>query len=565
MTDKRVLIVDDEESILFTFSKFLRDRGYLAETALTYESAVEKLKHYEYDLVFADIILGGKSGIELLREIRELGLNCSVIIVTGAPEVDTASEALRLGAFDYIVKPVRRDTLLLVSQKAINHKTLTDEKERYRSTLETIFSNIDDAIITFDERLVIREVNEAAEKICGITHDMIGKELGAVSNGCKLRCRDALAEGLRKSKSIELFRTECLHVDKPRRVVSLRVSPFRSGKSSFSGCVMVVRDETRISELEHDLKDVRQFYNIVGKSERMQMVYSMIKNLSDVSSTVLLTGESGTGKELVAEALHYSGIRSNGPLVKVNCSALPESLLESELFGHVKGAFTGALSDKTGRFQKADGGTIFLDEIGDISPRMQLRLLRVLQEKEFERVGDSMTIRVDVRVVAATNQDLGRKMASGQFREDLFYRLNVVTVHLPPLRERRQDIPLLVEYFLRKIGKRIDKRVEAVSDEVMKVFMSSRWPGNVRQLQNVLEHSIILCRGSTITIEDLPDDFRIRQDTGAEGPEERVAYDSLLIAKTLEKTGWNKARAARLLGISRRTLYRKLKEYNIRM
>jgi transcriptional regulator with PAS, ATPase and Fis domain len=295
----------------------------------------------------------------------------------------------------------------------------------------------------------------------------------------------------------------------------------------------------------------------------MQKVYSLIEDLANVETTVLVTGESGTGKELVAEALHYSGDRKDRPLVKVNCSALPESLLESELFGHVKGAFTGAIRDKQGRFQLAQGGTIFLDEIGDVSPRVQQRLLRVLQQKEFERVGDSTPVKADVRVIAATNKDLREKVKTGEFREDLYYRLNVVEVALPPLRDRREDIPLLADHFMKRLNAKLGKEISGVSDDVLKVFMNHPWPGNIRQLEHVLEHAFILCRQNAITVEHLPADFKDTVEARRPLLTDGRTDERGMILQALEKAGGNKARTAKLLGISRRTIYRKMDEFNI--
>jgi transcriptional regulator with PAS, ATPase and Fis domain len=295
----------------------------------------------------------------------------------------------------------------------------------------------------------------------------------------------------------------------------------------------------------------------------MQKIYSLIEDLADVQTTVLVTGESGTGKELIAEAIHYTGIRSDKPLVKVNCSALSESLLESELFGHVKGAFTSADKDKTGRFQMAEGGTIFLDEIGDISPRMQLRLLRVLQEKTFERVGNSTPIKADVRVIAATNQDLTQKVQLGEFRGDLYYRLKVVEISLPPLRDRMDDLPMLAQHFLKTLNLKFNKSIESISDDVHRVFISYTWPGNIRELEHTLEHAFVICRGNTITIDHLPENFaRTLEKDSPLSPEDNT-LDAQTVLDALKKAGWNKSKAARLLGVNVRTIYRKINKFNI--
>jgi transcriptional regulator with GAF, ATPase, and Fis domain len=347
--------------------------------------------------------------------------------------------------------------------------------------------------------------------------------------------------------------------------VSLKTTPLLNSKGRFSGAVLVVRDETRLHALEQDLKDRLQYHNIIGKSEKMQNIYSLLEDLADVQTTVLITGESGTGKEMVAEALHYKGERREKPLVKVNCSALSENLLESELFGHIRGAFTGAVKDKVGRFQLAHGGTIFLDEIGDISPRMQVKLLRVLQEKEFERVGESTSIKVDVRVIAATNQNLLEKVKTRKFREDLYYRLKVVEIEIPPLRERRDDIPSLVKHFRMKFNTRFNKNIISISEEVQKIFMDYSWPGNVRELEHTLEHAFILCHQDTITVHHLPLDIKSTAEKKATVVKETEGMEisRQRIVEALDKAGWNKSKAARMLGVNVRTIYRKIKKHGI--
>jgi transcriptional regulator with PAS, ATPase and Fis domain len=331
------------------------------------------------------------------------------------------------------------------------------------------------------------------------------------------------------------------------------------------GVVLVIRDVTLLRNVERELRERNQFQNIIGRNKTMQDIYSLLEDLTNLDTTVLVTGESGTGKELVARALHYSGNRAFKPFITVSCSALAESLLESELFGHVKGAFTGAIKDKQGRFQAADRGTILLDEVGDISPLIQLKLLRVLQEKEFERVGESTPQKVDVRVIASTNKDLKEKVKLGEFRQDLYYRLKVVEVALPPLRERLEDLPLLVDHFLRSFNERFDKSVEEISNEVLNTFMNYSWPGNVRELEHVMEHAFVLCHGLTITMHHLPADMRHYRQIGAAPPSSNQQVETLTgredILDALNKTGGNKAKAARLLGISRQTIYRKINDH----
>ncbi len=542
----KILIVDDEESIRFTFENFLSNEGHDVDTAPDFQTAVDRITDTTYDLIFADIILGGKTGIDLLKEIKKRNSRSVVVMVTGYPNIETASDAVRLGAFDYIPKPVRPDTLIHTATLALQHKALQDKAEQYRSNLEAIFRSVQDAIITVDKDLMVLEINEAAKKMCRLGHENIGSSFASIHPDCGGKCLDTLQKTITSQKGVEIKRAECMQNDQLRQIVTLNTSPLLDSNNIFSGAVMVIRDETRINKLERDLKERQQHHNIIGHNENMQKIYSLIEDLSDVLTTVLITGESGTGKELVADAIHYSGDRSSSPLVKVNCSALSEGLLESELFGHVKGAFTGADKNRMGRFQKANNGTIFLDEIGDISPRMQLRLLRVLQEKIFERVGDSTPIKVDVRVIAATNQDLAEKVRLGEFREDLYYRLKVVEIVVPPLRDRMDDISVLVDHFIQKFNSRFKKNIEAISEGVQKIFLAYLWPGNVRELEHTLEHAFVLCRQNTIAREHLPAHFSevsAGQASAIKGNE----IDPESVLEALRKSGGNKAKAARLL------------------
>jgi two-component system, NtrC family, response regulator HydG len=563
-----ILIIDDEESTRFTFDSFLSEKGHQVFTSGDYDEALGIISDVNLDLIFSDILLQGNTGIDILREVKKRNPHCPVVMITGYPNIETASEALRLGAFDYISKPIRREALLHVAGLALQHKALVDENEEYRHNLEAIFRSVKDAIITVDRDLRILAINEAAESICGLSADSIGEKFGCLDPACNGRCLQALEETIEKKHFVEIFGLECQHPSRGPQVVNVSVSPLIDRNGQFSGSVMVVRDETRLASLEQDLKERRGFHNLIGKSEEMQKVYELVKALADVETTVLITGESGTGKELVAEAIHYSGARSRKPYVKVSCAALSESLLESELFGHVRGAFTGAIRDKSGRFQAAHEGTIFLDEIGDISPKMQSNLLRVLQEKEFERVGDSTPVKVDVRVITATNQNLREKVARGEFREDLYYRLKVLEMHLAPLRDRIEDIPLLVDHFLRRFNKEFNKKIQAISDDVRRLFLNYSWPGNVRELEHTLEHAFVLCRQDTITLSHLPPELHDVQGhadhvaPATSGKRGRCDHETLLQA--LKKTAGNKARAARLLSVSERTIFRKLKQYDIK-
>ena len=446
---------------------------------------------------------------------------------------------------------------------ASKYNTLSEEKETYRTNLEAIFRSVRDAIITVDKDSVVIELNEAAMAMCGYSRDDIGKPFSALSEMCNGRCGDILGEAIKTGQPVEVDRIECQPDNRARKVISIRTSPLLSPVGVLSGVVMVLRDDTHVTDLEGELKEHQQFHRIVGRSKEMQQVYSLISALAGVQTTVLITGESGTGKELVAEALHRAGERSHKPLVKVNCSALPESLLESELFGHVRGAFTGAIRDNVGRFHRADGGTIFFDEVGDISPIIQLKLLRVLEENQFERVGSSTPVKVDVRLITATNKNLLEKVSLGELREDLYYRLKVMEIRLPPLRDRREDIPLLVEHFRNGFNVKFKKTVEALSSDVLKAFLKYPWPGNVRELEHTMEHAFVLCRQNIITLDHLPPDFMSTPGIQHRSPDETQTVDSHAILEALDKTSWNKAKAARLLGIDRVTLYRKMKKYNL--
>ncbi|MFQ5713938.1 MAG: sigma-54 dependent transcriptional regulator [Candidatus Scalinduaceae bacterium] len=557
----KILITDDEKSIRLTVKEFLLKEGYDVFTAKNFEEASKIINTEHIDIILADIFLGDKTGIDVLRRVNEKRLNCPVVLFTGNPNIESASEAVRLGAYDYLVKPIEKEALFHIVCMALRHKALVEEKNKSHVNLEGIFKSVKDAIITVDKDLKVIEVNDAAKTICGFSREeIIGRSFDSIPKTCCGQCIETIKKTIMEKQSVETYRSECKHKIRKGQVVSLNTFPLIVHVDGLSGCVVVVKDETHIADLENELKERQRFFNIIGKDEKIQEIYSFIENLYNVDTTVLITGESGTGKGLVAEALHYGGERRQESFVKVNCSALPETLLESELFGHVRGAFTGAVTDKVGRFKIADGGTVFLDEIGDVSLSVQQRLLRVLQEKEFERIGESTPIKVDVRIVAATNQNLQEKVRRGIFREDLYYRLKVVELTLPPLRDRRKDIPLLVEHFIRKFNQKLKKNINDVSNDVYKIFMNYDWPGNIRELENTIEYCFIICNKTVITVEDLPNEFReIKTAPFVNGKNNE--YNKIL--QVLEKTRWNKTRAARLLGITRRSVYNKIKKFNI--
>lgn len=566
MIDKilpRILIVDDDEGLRFTLSHLFLAEGFNVDSAATSNEALELLHNNDYDLAFVDIILQGSSGIDLLRTIRECARNTQVIMITGWPDVESAAEVVRLGACDYISKPIRHETLVSVTRHALKSKQLSDERESYRANLDAIFRSVSDAIIMVDSDGRLVHFNAAAAGVCGYRPEHIGTSITSIDFGCRGVCREALTEALHSATTQDLRRFECRRPDGSIRVMNFTTTPVTEGDGNVKGAVVVIRDETRLDVLERTLHQRSSFYGIIGRNASMQNLYSLIEALGDVQTTVLINGESGTGKELVAAALHNCGCRKSGPLVKINCSALSENLLESELFGHVRGAFTGAIANKIGRFQKADGGTLFLDEIGDISPAMQMRLLRVLQELVIERVGDSTPIKVDVRVVAATNQDLSEKVRQGTFRQDLYYRLNVVRLMLPALRDRIDDLQLLADHFLRKFNAKFARSIRTFSDDVMALFYRHAWPGNVRELEHAIEHACILCRSDVITMADLPLDLTAcnpQPGSPSAHPAAGERTQGLTLEEALAMTEGNKSKAARLLGISRRTIYRHLSD-----
>ncbi len=563
----RILVIDDEESIRFTFKTHLSGEGHEVFTSRDYTSAIDIIENNTLDLIFADLILREHTGIEILSKVKELGLNCPVIMMTGNPSIKTTTESVRLGAFDYLLKPIYKEPLLRATKLALDHKALVDlkrsveeENERIRNNLEAIFRSVNDGIITFSRDMTVIDANDAVEKICRIKpKSLIGKAISSIESPCNNACQNILIETLKRQTTIRESRIDCGQLEQKHQVVSVTSSPLINKNNKSIGAVLVVRDVTRLNDLENELRERHRFQNIIGKNSRMQEIYRLLEDLAQTDTTVLITGESGTGKELIAKALHYSGPRSFKPMVTVNCSALAENLLESELFGHVKGAFTGALKNKIGRFQAADHGTIFLDEIGDTAPSIQLKLLRVIQEKEFERVGDSTPVKVDVRIITSTNQPLKYKVENGEFREDLFYRLKVVEVVIPPLRERREDIGLLVIHFCDLFNGKFGKNIEGVSDDVLNLFKSYSWPGNIRELEHAIEHAFVLCHENMITIDHIPPE--IKEYKGSiKKPSNDDDVAARKIHEAMKQAEGNKAKAARLLGISRQTLYRKIKD-----
>ncbi len=428
--------------------------------------------------------------------------------------------------------------------------------------LATILDSIADGVFTVDRDWRITSFNRAAERITGFKREeAIGQYCYEIfrSDHCLERC--PLRETMETGK--EIVNKEVRVLDRFNRTVPVSVSTavLRNERGEIIGGVETFRDLSLLKELEEEIREKYTFQDMVSRNPRMMELFRILPDIAQSDVTVLIVGESGTGKELFAHAIHKLSRRKDGPLIKVNCSALPETLLESELFGYVRGAFTDAKKDKPGRFKLAEGGTIFLDEIGDVSVAVQVKLLRVIEQKEFEPLGATYTEKVDVRIIAATNRDLEEMVKDGRFREDLYYRLNVMKVELPPLRERRDDIPLLVEHFIQKYNKKMGKEIEGVSEEAMRLLLNHTYPGNVRELENILEHAFILCKGRIILPEHLPHYLH------AKAPSLPAAslreWEREMIKEALRRSGGNITRAARELGIHRTTLWRKMKKYHL--
>jgi two-component system response regulator HydG len=438
-----ILIVDDEAVVRDSLGKWFTEEGYNVDTAMSAKEALLKLPAERWDLALLDIKMPGMDGLELQRKMRETHPEIIIIIMTGYASVETAVQALKEGAYDYITKPFDPDDLTHVIRKALEHYRTKQENLRLRENLE---------------------------------------ELQAVE--------------------------------------------------------------------------------LVGQSEAMRKVVELIRTVAPTDTTVLITGESGTGKELVARAIHNLSMRRYMPLVVIHCGALTETLLESELFGHEKGAFTGAQYRKKGKFEIAEGGTVFLDEISDISLKTQTDLLRVLQEKEITRVGGTQTLKVDFRAVAATNKDLDAKVKEGTFRPDLFYRLNVFEIRVPPLRDRREDIPLLADHFVRKFAHAMNRPFTGVGKAALDLLMHYDWPGNVRELENAIERAMVIGHGAELQAADFP-----LQISTAPQPANGQALEDIErahILRVLEGCNWNQSMAARVLKIDRVTLYNKIKKYGFK-
>jgi PAS domain S-box-containing protein len=442
----------------------------------------------------------------------------------------------------------------------------SENLEISRSLTSSILESITDGVFTVDADWHITSFNHAAEQITGVKRQQaIGKRCCDVfrSSMCQKNC--ALRETLESKRPIVDRPCFIVRNDGKRIPISVSTAVLYNESGEMIGGAETFRDLTEIEALRKELGGRYSLGDLISRSSTMRKVFEIIPILADTFSTVLIQGETGTGKEVVAKAVHGSGCNANKPFVAINCGALPDNLLESELFGYKKGAFTGAYKDKPGLIETAKDGTLFLDEIGDISPSMQVKLLRVLQEKTFQPLGGTNIRKLKARIIAATNRDLVEMLKNGQFREDLFYRINVIRIDLPPLRKRKEDIPLLSENFLEKFNHIYRRKIETIDDATMSAFMNYDWPGNIRELENIVERAVILCRKRIISLDCLPEEFCAGERTGQNILSARAGAEAETIKAALIKYDFNVSKAARSLGVHRTTVYRKIKRYNIEL
>ena len=441
-------------------------------------------------------------------------------------------------------------------------------KNTKNNQLEVILNSIADGVFTIDLQKNVTSFNKAAEKITGIPRQQaIGQKCFDVfhSNICQTSC--ALEKTIRTGKEIIDSKVNILNIKGEQVPVSISTAVIKDNRGTVIGGVETFRDLSALEELRKEITKHYTFEDIISKNHKIQEIFDVLPDISESESTVLIQGPSGSGKELFARAIHNLSPRKKGPYIIINCGALPNTLLESELFGYVKGAFTDATRDKPGRFALAEGGSIFLDEIGDLSLPLQVKLLRVIQEREYEPLGGTKPIKANVRIIAATNKDLEGLVSQGNFREDLYYRINVIKIDLPPLSQRREDIPYLVEHFVRQFNLKMGKRISSVSPEALNFFMEYDFPGNVRELENIIEHAFVLCRGNQININHLPPDFLNKivhpKETKPVKLNELTYAEAQVITNVLKKHNGHRGKAAQELGIHKTTLWRKMKKLGI--
>lgn len=443
------------------------------------------------------------------------------------------------------------------------------KKKEPNQFFNVILNSIADGVFTTDREGRVTFFNKAAQEITGFaSKEAIGRYCFDIFRAdiCQSRC--ALKETIRTKKEIINLPITILNKEGKRVPISISTAVLKNEKGQIIGGVETFRDLSTIEELKKELYQKYTLGDIISKNHLIHEIFDILPNIAESDSTVLIQGASGTGKELFAKAIHNLSRRKEKPFIKVNCVALPDTLLESELFGYVKGAFTDAKKDKPGRFALANGGTIFLDEVGDMSPSLQVKLLRVLQEKEYEPLGSTSPRKTDVRIIAASNRDLARLVSEGKFRDDLFYRLNVVKIELPSLSQRSEDIPLLIDHFIQKFNAKMRKQITGITDPALRVLLNYDYPGNVRELENIIEHAFVLCKKEQIDLDCLPKELSkatIEMETSLpqkeESPLERAEAD--VIERALKKYQGNRVRAAKELGIDRTTLWRKMKKYGL--
>ena len=428
-----------------------------------------------------------------------------------------------------------------------------------------ILDSVADGVFTVDDGFRITSFNHAAEEITGVPrHEAIGQPCCEVFRAsiCEAQC--ALKETVQTGRSVVNRQVYILRSDGERLPISVSTALLKDRKGHTLGGVETFRDLRLVEQLRAEIASRYTFADILSKNAEMQRIFAMLPAVAESDSTVVIEGESGTGKELVARALHALSPRRDKPLVTVNCGALPDTLLESELFGYKAGAFTDARKDKAGRFALAEGGTIFLDEIGDVSPALQVRLLRVLEQKTYEPLGGTESLRADVRVVVASNKNLADMVKAGTFRQDLYYRINVVRIVLPPLRERREDLPLLVEHFIARFNRLRERDIAGVATETLGLLLAHDYPGNIRELENIIEYAFILCSGGLIQPEHLPEAFRTKsQEAVTAGVKTLPQVEARFIYEVLRRHKWNRIAAAKELGIHKTTLWRKMRQLGI--
>jgi len=437
-------------------------------------------------------------------------------------------------------------------------------KSKDDNTTEIILDSIADGVFTVDDEWRITSFNRAAEEITGILkEEAVGQRCYDVFHAsiCETNC--ALRETFGTNRPVVNRAVYIINADGDKIPISISTAVLKDKSGSIIGGVETFRDLSAIEELRRELEKKYSFYDIISKNSEMLKIFDILPSIAQSDSTVLIEGETGTGKELIARALHNLSHRKDKPIVTVNCGALPDTLLESELFGYKAGAFTDARKDKPGRFAMAESGTIFLDEIADVSPALQVRMLRVIQEHTYEPLGATESVKTDVRIIVASNRNLEKLVKSGEFREDLYYRINVIIIKLPPLRERKEDIPLLIDHFIRRFNNLKKKLITDISPDALTVLVSHDYPGNIRELENIIEHAFVLCRGTIIDIENLPENIRPKEIKPLAKSASMNDLEATFITEALKRNNFNRKKTAAELGMHKTTLWRKIKKLGI--